>query len=167
QAPSVGLLRLGNFSEVVKKFSEINELWIKQLKIKEFNRVALGTQIVYEVKDRVNGYKKLSGLLPFQLKAEEFSDFSLQINKPHKYKFISRELNINRLIKWSVLRLNFGIQSVGDPKTQHKFPDQNYCSIVMDINTQPEQGKFNNEDATKLINNFIKLSMEISEQGLK
>lgn len=165
--PATELLTLGGFSEAIKRFMVLTNTWLENLAVKDFNRVALGVEIVNKVKDRAEGYRLLSKLMPFEVNAEEYSEFNLQINKRKKYKFIERELNINRLIRWGVLKLNLGIQSVGDPKTTHAFPELNYGHIVMDINTVPYQGKFNNNQASVLINNFIELGLEISKKGLK
>lgn len=115
-----------------------------------YSRLAFGTTLLNEVKDKKAGYLQLNELLPFmRISLDSWSDFYLQFNKPAK---ISRSngdsFSLNRLVNYSTVHMQMMNFTSGSlvPFTNH------YTRIDFDINTSHEVTKdFNNDDVLHLL----------------
>ncbi len=159
---------LGSYPEAINNFNKLAKSWINHLNIDKYKRVAFGTELLREVSGREEGYKELSSLLPIKIDAKYTTDFQLRINKPIKHKIKDKkEVTVNRLTTWGVLKRNAGISTAGELSTTFKYPEVFYTHLMLDINTAPNQGNYNKDESFDLYTSFTKFCTNISDKGIK
>ncbi|MDQ7034545.1 MAG: hypothetical protein Q9P01_06835 [Anaerolineae bacterium] len=112
------------------------------------------------------GYEKLTELLPFKIDAENSSDFFYQINRRRNSNTISN-LELNRLSKWSVLKLQTALIRTDIAANQLiTLPEAYACRLELDINTiQNFEGELDQDKLSDLFYELINLGKEIATKG--
>jgi len=163
--PSV--VTLGKFDDNLTLIHQIATEWSQAKAFPETKRVAFGAVPLKPVKNTVEGYKLLNKYLPFKLDGKKTSDFLHQINIPTKSKII-KNLAINRLSKWSVLRLTTKMSTIQETSSEYKYPDIFLVSLELDVNTAKEfSGKFEKKQTTALFGELLDLGKELCEKGIR
>jgi len=152
--PSIGV-----FPDNITKFTAIIDKFFDKIN-PDFERLAFGLVLYFNVESEKEGYKYLSKYLP-SLKLDNAVDFIYQINRP-KSSEKSKDIMINRLSKWSVakrtLRGNSGIIA---GKNEENFA----CKLELDINTKPETKIKSKDIQTKIFKELLDLAKNISLNG--
>lgn len=127
---------LGAFDSASAPFLEIVSHWLdSQANIR---RLALGVVVHLPIESRNHGYDKLRELLPGIVPdADSASDFMYQVNRRRHVstKSSNSTLAINRLSRWSVMQVRWGIVS---DLTGAAAPNYSACRAELDLNTVPE-----------------------------
>ena len=77
----------------------------------QIQRIALGLVLLRPVTSREEAYQQLQSLVPVELNPETSRDFLYQINHPEKLSVGQDLLELNRLSKWSAMRMqSFALQ---------------------------------------------------------
>lgn len=158
---------IGNFEEVIEIYKKIIDKLIKIeiLDKYDYNRIAFGSVLLQTVKNKDEGYKLLSDLLPIEIDVENSSDLQYQINRPRKLKINGQEYEINRLSKWGVIEL-LGYQLNTEGKSAILQSNNDAIRLELDINTSSKYNySFNLNSFNTFYNHLINLGIEISENG--
>lgn len=159
----------GSLPDGLKVYEEMLLPWIAQCAT--LNRVAFGAVLTQPVENRRAGYQTLAKSLPaVKLDPEGSRDFSYQINRPRASKSGVQNLRINRLSRWSVVRLSGMMVQVaaGQPAARvlESSQEVNACRVELDINTSPQfQGTFPSEMLPSLLKELMELGIEIASNG--
>lgn len=158
--------QFGAFSEGLTEFHLIVESWLENKNLPEINRLAFGAQLVKVATSRDEAYKMLSNYVPFDLDPIKMTDFNLQINLLTKSKVI-KDLELNRLSKWSVVKITPELVMVSDPKSSHQYPAINLSLVELDINTdQKHKEKLDKKILLQLYSELVSLGGELSDKGV-
>lgn len=169
------LLAWPNREEIIEPFEEslgafvpLVLRWLGDAPV--LQRIAFGATLRLPVKDRIDGYKRLSSYLHHvDLDPEGSTEFLFQINRPRKSKSGIENLSINRLSKWSVAFTQEATYTVHDPKaTQFQLTGLQkdlYCRLELDINTAPNEDDFAAKDVQQVFNELVDLGREIATNG--
>ncbi len=157
---------LGNVDDTLKEFSIIVESWLNSKNIPDVIRVAFGAFLVESVSSRKEAYEKITKYVPIKLDSSKMGDFSLQLNLFAKSKII-KDLDLNRLTKWGVLKLTPSLSTINNPQMIHEYPTINLSHVELDVNTSQE----NIEPLQKkllfsLYSELTKLGTDLSEKGI-
>jgi hypothetical protein len=133
------LLSRTRVTDRVPRFLSLMNRWLADSLYPETNRMAFGGVALLSVPDGVVGYQRVSDYLPFDVDKTTSSDFLYQINRRRESKILP-EIQINRLMKWSVAfavrqAITFdkdSLTTVGVPG-----PPESACRLELDINTVP------------------------------
>ena len=155
-----------SFLASIDRFSKPMNRWLHDYP--SAPRIAFGAVLNLPVKDREEGYSRISEFLPFSVDAEASSDFLYQINRFRESKTI-QGLRINRLSKWSVGILMMQMVHFSTPdRGVTLFPegDRHRCRIELDINTQPGFPEVISGDGLPaLFAELVHLGKEIVREG--
>jgi len=159
---------LGSMEKVFKEFHSLIKEWLSNESFSkiEFNRVALGADLLIKSRSAEEAYDKLSEFLPFKVSAKDSSDFIYQINKFVKSDTF-KDLKMNRITRWDVLKLNAEIASQGYPKIKHEYPDVRYCHLTLDLSSAVSEKNFNNKLAESLFIELNSFAFGIASKGIK
>lgn len=162
-----GFRSIANFPEAIEKYTP---LMLKCLSLSSFpviHRLAFGAIVLQPVPDRIAGYQLLRNYLDsVKIDAENSSDFSYQINRRRPSKVASGDLLINRLTKWWV-----AVQRTGQIKLDStnvlflQAPETHACRLELDISNVPSTKILERELLPKLLNELVKLGVEIVQEG--
>lgn len=159
-----GYPALGRFEDEAGKFIDLIKKWLGACP--EINRLALGSVLLLPKKNSEKCYETLSKYLAdVKLDAKGSTDFSYTINRARKSNCGVSDLIINRLSKWSVLRLNKFRLNLA---TRQKEFDEDIsaCRLEMDINTSADfKGPITREKLIPLLDELVGLSREIILKG--
>jgi len=152
--PSIGI-----FPDSVTKFTAIIDKFFEKVN-PDFERIALGLVLNFNVESEKDGYKYLSKFIP-TLKLDNVTDLIYQINRPkNSEKF--NTITINRLSKWAIAkrssRASSGIR-VG------KNEDSFACRLDLDINTKSDTKLKSQEMQTKILKELIDHAKNIALNG--
>ncbi|MBI3938396.1 MAG: hypothetical protein HY323_15575 [Betaproteobacteria bacterium] len=159
------------FPDGLNLFEEILVPWLGQCP--SANRIAFGVVLIQPVENRKAGYQLLGKYLPsVKLDADTSSDFSYQINRPRPSASGIANLRINRLSRWSVVRLSGMLVQLsvgaGQPTAQvfESKKGLDACRVELDINTSPEfEGALSQEKLASVVNELVALGVEIATKG--
>jgi hypothetical protein len=161
---TLGLPTVGKWPEGIDQFSKLAKKWSKVNSLPKFRRLAFGAILSQRVNDLKEGYERLNEYLSaVQLDPGNSSDFFYQINRPRAKSKVLSQVSINRLSKWSVLRLESGIISDGQMLPMTKKPVF-ACRLELDISTAVDYAR-ELEKLEMLYDEFVDLGIEISECG--
>jgi hypothetical protein len=121
---------LGAALSALETFSGTVERWLLREDLPVVGRMAFGAVLMHPETDRNAGYDRLPDYLPVQLPPES-SDFLFQINRPQRSATGIDGLILNRLSKWSVIRLS--IMPTAIARTSETVS----LRVELDINTMP------------------------------
>ena len=157
---------LGPFLEQADMFHKLSNQWFQSKNCPPLVRLAFGAEMVLPVDNHVEGYHLLSSYLPFEVDGVNSSDFRYQINRRRDSKMGIPDLKINRLSKWSILRVQAQIGSPAAPTAVRQLPDLYACNLELDINTTPDfDGELQPDDCSRIFNELIELGKEIAQEG--
>ena len=166
-SPPSGLPSFGPFGTVSKPFVALMKRWLKT--VPPINRLAFGAVLLLPTHDRRTGYETLDQLLPsVQIDPVGMSDFSYRVNRPRHSQSKIRNLQINRLSNWSVLRVQ-GMQirlSSGQSEIFENAEPLSACRLELDLNTIPELPRnLPKKYLSQLFQELVELADEITELG--
>lgn len=160
---------VGPFEESVETFVPLIIRWFGDAPT--LQRMAFGAVLRLPVKDRTDGYQKLSSYLHHvELDPEGSTEFLYQINRPRKSRSGIETLSINRLSKWSVAFTQQATYMVQSPEAAQfqltNLQKDSYCRLELDINTAPDiQGDLPATDLPEILNELVELGREIATNG--
>lgn len=136
------------------------------------HRLAFGTAVLQSVEDRVTGYKLLDGYLPsITMDPDNSSEFSYSINR-HRKAHDFDDIHVNRISKWSVIRLQSMMISmnmlIGQQATTDAAQGQalEALRLDLDINTDAERTQLlPTNQLPGLFRHLVDLGKEIIEKG--
>jgi hypothetical protein len=151
----------GMNTAVITPFSELIRRWL--VDCPAFQRLAFGAALYLQVRDKAEGYRRLSDYLGLQLDPENTGDFLYQINRRRRSRSGVPNLEINRLSKWTWAP--FGVRG---PEGEQPWPVARHsvCLLELDINTAPEfRGPFPREAYVPLFDELVAFAEEIAVKG--
>lgn len=156
-----------SYVKSLNTFIPIMNDWLKLESSPTTRRIAIASQVLFPVNERREGYNYVLKYLPnLNLDLENASDFVYQINRRRKSTSGIDKLEINRLVKFSVLkrvRYEIGGHTKGAPITG---PFKYFFNIELDINTADEfEGSFSKDKTLALVEELVQLGNEIIEKG--
>lgn len=155
---------IGSFSESMLDFMPLMNRWLSGHN-RSFLRLAFGTELLFPVSNRRDGYEKLASLIPVQIDLEKSRDLSYQINRRRDSRLNIEGLEINRLSKWSVIKSNVGLQQ-GEIAFDLPGLERYAVRLELDINTVLEaQNDLRQEVLIPLYTELVELGVEIAEKG--
>jgi hypothetical protein len=166
---SSGISLLGTWTEAVDFFTVRVTRWLQSQP--QLQRLAFGTTVLAEVKDRMNGYSLLNKLLPkVDIDVEHTSDFLYQVNRPRLAMFDSHSIKINRLSKWSVQAVVLHTFTISAKDTLQAASNVvaaplNYCRAELDVNTDAEISNLPQEHLSGIWNKLVEYAREILLRG--
>jgi len=159
---------LGDFNDVLPTFLDLMNRWFELKTCPPAHRLAFGAILYDFVKERKEGYQKLSEYLhSVKLDSENSSDFFYQINRPRDASTGIEGLKLNRLSKWSVASAQVRGFTVGSEyKSVQGAPEEFACVLELDINTpQSFEGVFPPEKFREIFDELVESGREISKEG--
>ncbi len=152
-------------------FHEVLDKWIAECPPAQ--RLAFGMVLIEGTNDKKSSYEELRRFLPaVKLDADNSSDFLYQINRKRASKTGIRNLNINRLSKWSAVKLSGMMLQLGTAEGQpaakilQAGKELNGCRVELDINTAPDfEGVLPKESLQPVVKELIELAAEIAATG--
>jgi len=161
------IISLGEYEESKLIFQSLIEKWFSISECPIVNRIGFGGIFLIPVTSKVEGYTTIGKFLPsLKIDAENSTDLLYQINRPRKSK-VNDTLIINRLMKWSIFKLEASIDQPFFKSNSQKIVSKEISvRLEFDINTHVDyQGQFSPEKQKTIYYELIKLSDEISEHG--
>jgi hypothetical protein len=130
-----------------------------------FLRLAVGMQALLPSQGRDAAYGDLLRRLQLhRLDVVDAQEFTLQINRPRQSQVLNGLL-VNRLSKWSVHRRILTAQAGGTGRVIQAPPNFG-MHVETDVNTDGElEEPLPRERVTGLVDELIRLSLELIEQG--
>ena len=154
---------LGEFEQSTEYFTKLIKQWINTTPVEKFNRIAFGAVVYHTIENVFDGYQLLENKF-LQMKPnfdENTSDFLFHINRKRQSNILE-DLTINRLSKWSVAtfqKLQFAPAPVALPESYALW-------LELDINSsQHWQGDLSLKNAEDLVEEFLSLGYEVSQEG--
>lgn len=157
----------GSFPESLQIFLQLMLRWFELATCPPVQRLAFGATVLLPVENQQIGYRQISAYLPFQLDPEGSSDFSYQINRPRDSTSGISGLRINRLSKWSLVRVTMGALALGPAFVGYSARRIHHvCRLELDINTVPDfQGELSREQLPQIFQELVNLGQEIVREG--
>lgn len=156
---------IGSFSTVLAPFASLTRTWLQRAPA--IQRLALGAILLAPVENTKAGYARLATFLPFDLDPNS-SDFLYQINRPRPAQALDG-LEINRLSKWSVARMQSLRLAIGPASPTVEAVDVLTASrLEFDVNTSPKwETALPSEALPALLDELVGLGQEIAAKGDK
>lgn len=160
-------MSLGPFDTILQRFQKISQAFLKSKTLPEVNRLAFGAILVFRVNNLEEGYHRLGPFLPnLEIDPKRSFDFLYQINKPRQAVTTIPGLSINRLSKWSVMKVIFIKALVEGDKGSASTVENYACRLELDINTFSDfKGPLPKSELLRLFQEFTDLAVEISNNG--
>ncbi|MCI0545791.1 MAG: hypothetical protein L0027_00725 [Candidatus Rokubacteria bacterium] len=130
--------------------------------------MAFAGVLLQSVENHDGGYRLLDRYLPHVVLDPEASDFSYQINRPRLSSAPVNGLRINRLMKWSVARVQRMSISPGTERATVAplGPMQFACRLEFDVNTASDNERtLPASSIPAILDELIGLAQEIASQG--
>ncbi len=162
-----GLPNIGQLQGAVEKIKEIALKWLPIAPT--INRLAIGLIGLQQVENKIEGYKAIQPLLHnVKLDPEGSSDFSYAINRPRQSKTPGPALIINRLSKWSVVKIGFMQIPLGQTNLGGIGVSEGLsaCRVELDINSAQDKAEvISTERLLLLVDEFLNLAGELMNLG--
>jgi hypothetical protein len=150
-----------------KSFLTLMSRWTKKQSL-TIKRIGFSGRLIQRAKKLDAAYRMLKTHLP-ALKLDSHSrDFIYRINRPRKSRAGIRELEINRLATWAVIRGQRQVMVVSgsEASTPAKTADFTACVLEFDVNTS---GEFSRElpknRLPSVMQELASLAFEIAKKG--
>ena len=163
-APRVALSALPVFHEVLQPFVELAVRWLSLETCPKLQRLAFGATVTKSAHLIEDCRSVLDGYLPsIDMQTIELRDFLYQTNRRRSSETIS-DLEINRLMKWSVQQIQEIVVSNG---SMVSVGNLTFASrLEADINSDPEQvGSLRPNRLIPLFAEFVRLADQITTIG--
>ncbi len=162
--PIDGIPVIGTFSDALSIFLPLMHRWLDE-QCPELQRMALGAELVQPAEDHAAAYRRLASYVPVRLDPIGSSDFLYQINRPRPSRTDIPLLRINRLSKWSAMKLTLG-GSLGDQLLELPGLEHFACLVELDINTAPGYpGTLNRDQFGTVLTELADLGKELAVNG--
>jgi len=157
---------IGKFADETPPFVELMEEWLA-ISPGGVKRLAFGAVLISPVSDREEGYRKVSGYLPFDVDLNDARNFQYQINRRRESRLAVPGLEINRLSKWSCMERRTALFTVGETTTVDDDSSPLFVArLEVDINTVPEYpNSLDPSSLADLLRECVDLGKEIAEKG--
>jgi hypothetical protein len=157
-----GIPTLGFFPNVLGNFSPLMLKWLENCP--EVKRLAFGTVLLQPTADHVSAYETLGKYLRSVEVDPNATDFNFQINRRRISKVGIPNLAINRLTRWSALRMEVHIRTGTGSELA---PANRYAArLDLDINTAQEfKGALPSDRHSALYRELVELGREITVSG--
>jgi hypothetical protein len=156
---------LGSIEDALDPFQRLMNKWLRNPSCPPFVRVAFGTTLLRPVDDIGGGYELLAQYIPVELDTGS-SDFLYQINRRRPLDVGIPLLEINRLSRWSVMRVTQTMISPQLPASAIRQIDRYACRLELDINTVAEyENELPQEQLAELFGSLIEQGKEIAAKG--
>jgi len=130
-----GIPSIGPFLDSLEHFRPLMLRWLDEM-CPPIQRLAFGAILTQPVEGHREGYSQLSAYIPsVKLETEGSSDFLYQINRPRNTQTGISGLEINRLCKWSVMKVQALFTTLPPSKVAIEGLNLFGCRLEMDINT--------------------------------
>ena len=155
--------------EGLKLYKEMLLPWLGQCP--PSSRLAFGAVLVRPVESRKAAYEMLAEYLPsVKLDPENSSDFSYQINRPRASGTGITNLQLNRLSRWTAVRLSGMLVEITagqpTPRVFESHKELQACRTELDINTsQKFSAALPQERFPALLEELVELAIEIAAKG--
>ncbi|MBI3247321.1 MAG: hypothetical protein HYZ50_12525 [Deltaproteobacteria bacterium] len=168
-SPAEGKLSLGVFLDGLDSFSKLMSTWLTFETLPPIGRLAFGAIVLLPVSDHDAAYRQLSAYLAdFHVPEGDVSDFLYQINRPRKSLSNISAMKINRLSKWSAIRLRLEAGITGAESPPMHLQEKYFCRLELDINTAPDrQEEIPKKQLPQVFEELVRLGKEIVEEGDK
>ena len=158
---------LGEFRSSCEEFCARINKWFELEAVPNLIRLAFGANLVQSVQNQQKGLERLAKYIPaVSLDSAHSTDFLYQINRRRASKLDFADLEINRIMKWSVTQHQlFHINPAlgGDAVTA---PPRNFVQLELDINSVQEfEGEFKRGQFPSLFEELVTLGKEIAAEG--
>ncbi len=162
-----GEIYIGNFPELVDKFSTLMLRWFGLGTCPEVHRLAFGAILLLPVENRSFSYRQLGSYLPsVKLDPEGSSDFNYQINRPRTSTSGIPDLQINRLTRWSSSALYRFSVSLASAKPIPAKEEMVACRLELDISTSHHfTGDIDRGQLPSVFKELVELGKEIAKKG--
>jgi hypothetical protein len=159
---------VGKAAFLIPAFREAMSAWLPTSPV--LGRLAFGAVLLLEVKDHVAGYLALARFLPTVKIDPNARDISFQVNRRRRYKSGEQDIEINRLSKWSVVRVTSVSVSLSSGIDVQAAAAQSNplfaCRAELDINTAIEsKPTFSSAELVPLFTHIANLAAEIIAKG--
>ena len=157
-----GIPALGPFLHVLEYFSPLMLKWLG--KCPELKRLAFGAVLLQPAADHASAYESLGKYLRSVQVDPNTTDFNFQINRRRASKVGIPNLEINRLTRWSALKMGVHIT---DPTGGGLRPAERFAArLDLDINTSQEfAGPLPSDKHAALYQELVELGREITANG--
>ena len=156
---------IGTLDDTLKKFEPYVLKLLKSKKIPTITRLAFGANLIFNAKNRDQGYSMMIASLPVSLDKKKISDFRFQVNIPTESKVQSKS-KVNRVTKWSVLKLDAEL-SENALSSKVKYPSIYANVLELDISTDKDSKEtINRTKSIKIFKELVEFGRDISSKGL-
>jgi len=159
-----GIPSIGPFLDSLEQFFPLMLRWLDEM-CPLIQRLAFGAVLFQPVRNHQEGYSRLAAYISsVKLEPEGSSDFLYQINRPRNTKTGISDLKINRLSKWSVMK----VQALFAASSLVIIEDLNLLAfrLEMDINTaQDYTGDLPPKELSQIFSELTSLGKEIASKG--
>ena len=165
--PASGFPNIGAFELIVPDFGATVEKWLSS--DIPLYRLAFGSVLYLTCEDQVEAYERLRHFLPsVAIDPQGSRDLLYQINRPRPIEDFDEPIEINRLNKWSVLRLTQGLLDItsGSPVVSPAPEEIIAIRLELDINTPANwEGNLPTHRNASLFHELIEAGLDISRNG--
>lgn len=167
--PAEEKLSLGVFPDGLDSFLKLMSTWLTFETLPPIGRLAFGANILLPVVNHDAAYRQLSAYLTdFHVPEGDVSDFLYQINRPRKSLSNISAMNINRLSKWSAIRLTLKAGVPGAESPPMQLEEKYFCRLELDLNTSLEwKEEIPRSQLLPIFEELVQLGKEIIEEGDK
>lgn len=156
-----------SFPNILDYFLKLMMNWLKLENLPKIIRLAFGGVILLPVNSFADGYKLISKFIPVNIEPNGFSDLLYQINRPRESTSDIMNLKINRLSRWTVLKV--GTMKIHIPPSsldQPSIRENVYCHLQLDINTSADFGRIlEHSKLQQILSELVELGTEITVRG--
>ncbi|MEE9161423.1 MAG: hypothetical protein V3U35_00495, partial [Candidatus Neomarinimicrobiota bacterium] len=130
------------YKESLMKFSDLVKPWLTLEKIGPIKRLAAGAISYLPVESQDEGYGRLAEYLPgVQIDAGDSHDFLYQINRRRGSTSGITGLYVNRLSRWSLIKIKLvkiRFMDTGEVVSDDDSPLEYACRLELDMNTSSD-----------------------------
>jgi hypothetical protein len=164
------LLTLGKFDHAVYSFSDVANRLLSRKDFPSVTRLSFAGKVTQQTKTHETGYQTLGKYLSGVKLDPKSSDFVYRINRPRPFAGGIKNLTINRLSTWMVVKFQIQAQptlSSGQTLASHVVQDNLFaCLLELDVNTALEyKGELPRVKMVRLFRDLVELGREIAVRG--
>jgi hypothetical protein len=159
-----GIPSLGSFQNALGIFLPMMKQWVAEMSPK-LARLGFGAVLLQPVSDQKAGYEILGQYLPaVDVDPIGSSDFLYRINRPRESMNTMPGLRINRLMTWSVMRVEGHF--ISSQRLHIQALNLRACRVELDINTsQDYTGELPTAKLPEILEDLVSQAKEIATVG--
>lgn len=164
------VVHMGDAEPRLAEFAKVIDTLLPQLTF-DFQRIAFGLVLFRAVPTREAAYEGLKNLTPVNLDPTTSRDFLYQINHPEQFAIGDGQVELNRLSKWSAVRVgSFSVQVKIDgvasqiPLGAENKPGENFIRCEIDNSSSIEATGLAHDKLGAIFNRLVAMS-NITAQG--